>query len=47
MELINFLMTKIFCVGQGNPQNLNKEYLVIIEVLLKSVENRNMFVSAL
>ena len=48
-ELINFLMTKIFCVSQNayNMSPLNPEYLVMIELLACSVSDRNLLIRSI
>ena len=48
-EIINFVMTKIFCVSQAinHKGPMHREYLTMVEMLTESVADRNMFISTL
>ena len=48
-ELINFVMTKVFCVSQNiyNMSALHKEYLIMVEVLARQVSDRNLVIGAI
>ena len=47
-ELINFLITKIFCVSQNvySMTALNNDYLIVIELLSREESDRNMLINA-
>ena len=48
-EIINFMMTKIFCVSQSMNHKgpMHREYLTMVEMLVESVADRNLFISTL
>ena len=47
-ELVNFLITKIFCVSQNvySMTALNNDYLLVIELLSREESDRNMLINA-
>ena len=47
-ELVNLLMTKIFCVSQNaySMTPLNSDYLNIVELLSRQDSDRNMLIDA-
>lgn len=47
-ELVNLLMTKIFCVSQNayNMTPLNSDYLSIVELLSRQDSDRSMLIDA-